>query len=303
MRYREVTVALFRVEIAGRGRLARGPVEGPPTELLPVHVTVDALLGGGGDALQRALRGPGAGPVPADVRLLAPLGTQEIWAAGVTYRRSREARMEESEAPDHYARVYDAERPELFMKAAPGRARGPDESIAIRADSGWDVPEPELGLVIDAAGAIAGYVVGNDVSSRSIEGDNPLYLPQAKVYDGSCAIGPCIVPVGDAPALRDMRIRLWVTRQGRLVFADEVEVSELRRSPDELAAWLFRASSFPVGVVLLTGTSIVPDAGFTLQAGDDVEIALPGVGVLRNTVDVVGAGSDEFRGRVGGGPG
>lgn len=286
-------MAVFKVEVDGHERLARGPAEGRPIALLPPDVTIDGLLAAGDDALSTVVRGRDDGPVPETARLLAPIGSQEIWAAGVTYRRSREARMEESEVPDHYARVYDADRPELFLKATPGRARGPGDPVGIRADSGWDVPEPEVGLVLDASGRLAGYVIGNDVSSRSIEGENPLYLPQAKIYDGSCAIGPGLVPLDEAPSLQDMRIALRVTRQGRAIFTDQVDVSELHRTPAELAEWLFRASSFPVGVVLLTGTSIVPDPGFSLMAGDQVEIALPGVGVLRNGVEVVGGGSAE----------
>lgn len=281
-------MVLFRIEVDGRRQLARGSVEEGPTELLPFEVTLDGLLAAGGDALVAASRGAGVGPVPAGARLLTPLEGQEVWAAGVTYRRSRQARMDESTAPDHYARVYEAERPELFFKAAAGRVRGAGAPIAIRADSGWDVPEPELGLVLDASGRVAGYVVGNDVSSRSIEGENPLYLPQAKVYDGSCAVGPGIVPVDEAPPLEQMRITLRVERRSAAVFVDEVAVADLHRTPADLAAWLFRASSFPVGVVLLTGTSIVPEPDFTLVEGDVVEITLPGVGTLRNPVEVVG---------------
>jgi 2-dehydro-3-deoxy-D-arabinonate dehydratase len=218
------------------------------------------------DALAAELRGPSAGPVPAGARIIAPIGGQEVWAAGVTYTRSRDARVLESGTPDHYERVYLAERPELFLKAASGRVRGPGEPVGIRADSGWDVPEPELAVVADSAGKIVGYLNGNDMSSRSIEGENPLYLPQAKIYTGSCAVGPCL--------------------------ATPDEVPDLHRSPDDLVRWLFRALDFPVGVVLLTGTAIVPPPDFTLRTGDEVIIATTGLGELRNVVEVVGSSAE-----------
>jgi 2-dehydro-3-deoxy-D-arabinonate dehydratase len=213
---------------------------------------------------------------------------QEIWAAGVTYERSREARREESKLPDQYERVYDAERPEVFFKSAGRWARGSNEPVGIRADSTWDVPEPELGLVVNSAGDIVGYTIGNDMSSRSIEGENALYLPQAKYYTGSCAIGPCIVPVGEAPAIRDMSIRLRIARAGTTLFDDTVAAARMKRSPEELVDWLFRAQEFPDGVVLLTGTGLVPAGDFTLQPGDEVAVAITGLGELRNTVERVG---------------
>src|SRR3954449_6178485 len=203
-------MAIWRVQTAGGERVARGPVEAGPTELL--EGTLDGLLAGGSrDA-------PADGPVPAGSVVLAPVGAQEVWAAGVTYAASRTARNEESGGHDFYDKVYDAERPELFFKAAPGRVRGPGAAIGVRADSGWDVPEPELALMISADGEILGYTIGNDVSSRSIEGENPLYLPQAKVYRGSCALGPCIVPAAEAPAPADMEVRLRVFRGGEPAF-------------------------------------------------------------------------------------
>jgi 2-dehydro-3-deoxy-D-arabinonate dehydratase len=284
-------LAVWRVRTAAGERLARGPVEAGPAELLPAGLTVDGLLGGEAGALDAALAGPADGPVPAGAVTAVPVGGQEVWAAGVTFWRSREARMEESEGaePDIYDRVYEAERPELFFKAAPGRSRGPGEPVGVRADSGWDVPEPELALVADCRGEIVAYTIGNDLSSRSIEGENPLYLPQAKVYLGSCALGPALVPVAEAPAFPDLEIRMVVVRDGGEAFAGSVPLSDMRRRPEELVDWLFRAQEFPVGVVLLTGTSIVPPSGFTLRAGDLVSITVPGLGQLSNPVELVPA--------------
>ena len=221
--------------------------------------------------------------------MLAPVQGQEVWAAGVTYESSRVARNEESGGHDFYDRVYDAERPELFFKAAPGRVRGPGGLIGVRRDSGWDVPEPELGLVCSAAGKIVGYTIGNDVSSRSIEGENPLYLPQAKVYRGSCALGPCIVGVDEAPPLKELEIELRIARDRTTIFTGFTSAAQLHRTPEELVQWLFRAQDFPAGVVLLTGTSIIPEPEFTLRSGDKVRISITGLGELVNTVEEVGA--------------
>jgi 2-dehydro-3-deoxy-D-arabinonate dehydratase len=281
-------VALWRIRTAEGERLAVGPVAGGPTALLPAGATVDELLAGPAGALADALAGGGGGPVPAGSTVLAPVGGQEVWAAGVTFQRSRAARNEESGGHDHYDQVYEAERPELFLKAAPGRCRGPGARVGIRADSRWDVPEPELAVVANARGEIVAYTIGDDVSSRSIEGENPLYLPQAKVYTGSCALGPCLVPVAEAPRFAELEIRLAITRRGEDVFADSVALTDMRRRPEELVDWLFRAQEFPVGVVLLTGTSIVPPPELTLQAGDRVTVAVPGLGELVNLVEVVG---------------
>jgi 2-dehydro-3-deoxy-D-arabinonate dehydratase len=282
--------ALWRVETPSGSRLAAGPVEVGPLRLLPADVRLDDLLARGGDALPAALAAALDEAVPAGSRVLCPLEGQEVWASGVTFERSREARNEEAGrevgAVDFYDRVYDAERPELFGKAAPGRSRGPEEAVLIRADSGWDVPEPELGLVVDAAGEIVAFTVGNDMSSRSIEAENPLYLPQAKVYAGSCAVGPCLVPVADVPPPAELEIRLLIERDGRPLYSDQVSVSTMHRQLDELVDWLFRGQDFPVGVVLLTGTSIVPPLEFTLQTADVVTIEIPGIGRLRNPVDV-----------------
>ncbi len=285
--------ALFRLLLPdGTVRLGRGEVSAGPRELLPPGLDIDGLLGGDGTpagaALTAALAGPTDGEVPAGSEVLAPVAGQEVWASGVTFERSREARNEEAGPVDIYDRVYDAVRPELFCKATPGRVRGPGAPICIRRDSGWDVPEPELGLVADRAGRLVALTVGNDVSSRSIEGENPLYLPQAKVYTGSCALGPALVPLDEAPELGSLVIELTIRRDGQELFADSVPLSEMRRRPEELLDWLFAALEFPTGVVLLTGTSIVPPQEFTLHAGDVVEIAVSGVGILANPVEEVG---------------
>ena len=218
------------------------------------------------------------------VTLRPPMGQQEVWAAGVTYFRSREARMEESEKEaDVYDRVYGAERPELFFKATPHRVVGHGESVAIRADSSWNVPEAELTLAVNRRGAIIGFTIGNDMSSRSIEGENPLYLPQAKVYDGSCALGPCLC-LADEPLDPATEIRLRVSREGETVVEDHTTLSQLKRSPEELVSYLFRESSFPHGAFLLTGTGIVPEADFTLKSGDAISITIEPMGTLTNVV-------------------
>jgi 2-dehydro-3-deoxy-D-arabinonate dehydratase len=293
-------MALWRVETGDGPRLAAGPVEEGPQQFLPAGVRLDDLLARGG-ALGDALSAATGDAVPAGARVLCPLDGQEVWASGVTFERSREARNEEAGrevgSVDFYDRVYDAERPELFAKASPGRSRGPGEPVAIRADSGWDVPEPELGLVVDAGGTIVAYTVGNDMSSRSIEAENPLYLPQAKVYTGSCAVGPCLVPVADVAPPAELEIRLLIERGGEELYADQVSVSTMHRQLYELVDWLFRGQDFPVGVVLLTGTSIVPPLEFTLQDGDVVTIEIPGVGRLRNPVQVRDTSSRRARAR------
>ena len=223
--------------------------------------------------------------VVGEVDFLAPIdGQTEVWAAGVTYKRSEEARVEESGTPDVYTKVYGAERPELFFKATPRRVAGPGAPIAVRADSTWDVPEPELAIVVNAHAEIVGYTIGNDVSSRSIEGDNPLYLPQAKVYAGSCALGPGIVPAWQVPDPYDLTIRMRIERGGRQHWQGETSTGELKRRLDELVSYLFREDDFPDGVILCTGTALVPDSPFTLEAGDVVEIEIDRLGTLRNPV-------------------
>ena len=224
--------------------------------------------------------------IPDGARVVAPVESQEVWGAGVTYLRSRDARREEAVDPTPYDDVYEAERPEIFFKAPGWRCVGPGEPIAIRRDSAWNVPEPELTLVLDAGIRIAGYTVGNDISSRSIEGENTLYLPQAKTYEGSCSLGPCIVPVEDVPA--PFTIRMEIVRGDRVVFADETSTDQMKREFDELARWLANALTFPVGALLLTGTGIVPEPAFTLRPGDVVRIDVEGVGTLANPVVEVG---------------
>jgi 2-dehydro-3-deoxy-D-arabinonate dehydratase len=216
---------------------------------------------------------------------LAPIGNQEVWAAGVTYYRSRTARMEESKdagGGSFYDRVYAAERPELFFKATGRRVVGPGHPVRIRSDAKWSVPEPELTLVINAAGQIIGCTIGNDMSSRDIEGENPLYLPQAKVYDGSCALGPCILLTSEPS--RDTAIRIEILRRGLPVFSGNTTLAELKREPKELASFLYRDNSFPHGAFLMTGTGIVPGDDFALQHGDVIRIAIDGIGVLENPV-------------------
>ncbi|AUX37533.1 MULTISPECIES: fumarylacetoacetate hydrolase family protein [Sorangium] len=245
-------------------------------------LTLPDPLGAVRDARARAA----AYPLPPEVPLLAPIDSQEVWAAGVTYERSRNARKEESAGGgDFYDRVYDAERPELFFKAVPRLVAGPGAPVRVRRDSSWNVPEPELSLVVSAAGRIVGYTAGNDVSSRSIEGDNPLYLPQAKIYDGCCALGPAIA-LADEPGLdlRALSIQLAIRRRGEVVFAGETSTARMRRAPEELVGYLTRELSFPAGVVLMTGTGIVPPDSFTLEPDDLVEITIPGAGTLANPI-------------------
>ena len=220
---------------------------------------------------------------PAEGALLAPIeDTQEVWAAGVTYLRSREARMAESETADIYDKVYEAERVEVFFKSNGWRVMGHGDEIRVRRDSTWDVPEPELALVLNRAGDIVGYTAGNDVSSRSIEGENPLYLPQAKVYNGSCALGPGIV-VAEPDAMRDLPLCLTIERDGATVFDGETRTSQLKRSLEEIAKWLYAELDFPEGAFLMTGTGLVPPDEFSLTPGDAVRIALGDL-VLANTV-------------------
>jgi 2-dehydro-3-deoxy-D-arabinonate dehydratase len=280
-------VALWQVVVDGGPRLARGPVGDGPVELLDAGATIDGVLGGGPGALQELLDGPSAGPVPDGVQLLAPAGAQPVWAAGVTFLRSRDARLQESRGLDAYDKVYLADRPELFLKALPGAARGPGQPIGVRADSDWDVPEPELAVVADRRGEIVAYTIGDDVSSRSIEGENPLYLPQAKLYRASCALGPCLVPVGEAPEPAAMEIALSIERDGAELFGDRCSVADMKRSLPELVDWLWRGQDLPLGAVLLTGTSIVPPPELSLRPGDQVTISITGLGQLTNPVELV----------------
>jgi 2-dehydro-3-deoxy-D-arabinonate dehydratase len=223
-----------------------------------------------------------SGPAPDE--LLPPIGSQEVWAAGVTYYRSRSARMEESAGEgDYYDRVYQAPRPELFFKASPHRVVGPGQEVRIRSDSKWNVPEPELTVCVSSAGRIVGYTIGNDMSSRDIEGENPLYLPQAKVYDQCCALGPCIL-LGAEPLPGSTEIALEIRRSDAVVFSGSTRLEQMKRKPEELVEYLFRENSFPSGCFLLTGTGIVPPSEFTLRSGDAIRITIESIGTLGNGV-------------------
>jgi len=222
----------------------------------------------------------------SSAKIEAPIGSQEVWAAGVTYYRSRSARMEEAKTAgggDFYDRVYAAERPELFFKSTPHRVVGHGQQVRIRKDASWSVPEPELTLLINNRGQIIGYTAGNDMSSRDIEGENPLYLPQAKVYVGSCALGPCIL-IGSEPLSTSTPIRLEIARNGSTEFAGATTLAELKRAPAALVEYLFRDNSFPFGAFLMTGTGIVPPDSFTLASGDRIGITIDPIGTLENTV-------------------
>jgi 2-dehydro-3-deoxy-D-arabinonate dehydratase len=224
----------------------------------------------------------------AQVDLCAPVERQEVWAAGVTYLRSKTARMEESNfSATAYDRVYEAERPEIFFKSSPEKVVPTGQPVGIRHDARWNVPEPELALVLNAKGKIVGYTIGNDMSSRDIEGENLLYLPQAKTYNRSCALGPWIVVGATESVARDWKIRIEIRRGDESVFAGETSVGQIKRKFEELAGFLFRCQVFPHGAVLLTGTGVVPPDTFTLQAADQIHIEISGIGSLRNSVVVV----------------
>ena len=235
--------------------------------------------------LHAAISGKGVESLdPATI--LAPIVSQEVWAAGVTYFRSRNARIEESKdagGGDFYDRVYAAERPELFFKATGRRVVGPCGAVRIRSDARWSVPEPELTLLIGPTGDILGYTIGNDMSSRDIEGENPLYLPQAKVYDRSCALGPCIL-INSDPLPTTTPIRIEILRGGSAVFFGATTLAELKRKPADLAAYLFRENTFPYGAFLMTGTGVVPPDDFTLAPGDKIRITIDPIGTLENDV-------------------
>ena len=269
-----------------RHETAGGPRWALDGGFLPPSFTLDVLLQLPKAATTGFLRGFPKGTPTNGAPLLAPVEpTSEVWAAGVTYLRSRDAREEESAVKDVYTRVYEAKRPELFFKAPGWRVAGHDRPIRVRHDSAWNVPEPELAVVINPAGEIVGHTVCNDVSSRDIEGDNPLYLPQAKVYNGSCAVGPGI-HVGNTERLRDLTIALEITRAGRIAFTGETRTSQIKRSLDELAGFLFMELDFPKGALLSTGTGIVPGQDFSLTHGDVVAITIGGVdGITTMTLE------------------
>ena len=259
----------------GRVRLLGGP-----------HRLSDVLHADDPAGLARSLLTAGdPGAAVETTSLLAPLDAQEVWAAGVTYKRSREARERESAgAARFYDLVYNAARPELFFKAPAWRVVGPGGAVRIRRDARWSVPEPELALVISPKLKIVGYTIGNDMSSRDIEGENPLYLPQAKFYDGSCSLGPAVTLAGSLPPAERAAIRLTITRGGSVAFDGSTTLAMMHRSFEDLVSWLGRETSFPDGVVLLTGTGVVPPDDFTLAAGDVIVIEIDGIGRLVNTV-------------------
>jgi 2-dehydro-3-deoxy-D-arabinonate dehydratase len=226
------------------------------------------------------------GHVLINKKLYPPIGDQEVWAAGVTYLRSKTARMEESNnsgGAGFYDHVYDAARPELFYKSSPGNVVGPNDIVHIRKDSKWNVPEPELTLFINKYGNIQGYAIGNDMSSRSIEGENPLYLPQAKVYERSAALGPCLL-VLNHPIDPDTVINMQIIRNQKEIYSDSVSIRQMKRKHNELVDFLYAENAFPSGCYLMTGTSLVPPSEFTLQVNDEVQIAIDGIGLLRNIV-------------------
>jgi 2-dehydro-3-deoxy-D-arabinonate dehydratase len=221
-----------------------------------------------------------------DDNILPPIGSQELWACGVTYLRSKVGRQEESKSSggaDFYAKVYEAERPEVFFKSTAHRIVGHKAKVRIRKDSTWDVPEPELTLVVTSSGKIVGYTIGNDMSSRSIEGENPLYLPQAKTYDACAALGPCIY-ISDKPIDNNSMIYLQISRNNEVVFEDSISLNQMKRTAEELVSFVFRECSFPQGCLIMTGTGIVPGSDFTLQSGDEIKISIDNIGTLINTV-------------------
>jgi 2-dehydro-3-deoxy-D-arabinonate dehydratase len=238
------------------------------------------------EEVHRLLDGNGPSAIAiSEVQLLAPLDAHEVWAAGVTYKRSKTARMEESAAAAScYDRVYNSPRPELFLKATPHRVAGPGQAVRIRRDAHWNVPEPELTLVLNSRAQLVGFTIGNDMSSRDIEGENPLYLPQAKVYDQCCGLGPWITLPEGMPSHGSFGISMRVHRGNSVVFSGQTSTSQMARSFDELIGWLSRDNSFPAGAMLLTGTGIVPENNFTLHAGDRIEISIDGIGTLMSPV-------------------
>lgn len=272
-------------------RTSRGPVVATPGGLYRLKADWDALVCSDNlhQRLLEEIGAPDAEKLPGTLPegILPPTGRQEVWASGVTYWRSRSARMEESKdsgGSSFYDKVYEAERPELFFKAAPHRVSGHGQPIRIRRDSAWNVPEPELTLLLNPSGHITAYTIGNDMSSRDIEGENPLYLPQAKCYDGSCALGPCLY-VSPEPLPKSTEISLEIHRGGKTVFSGSVAISQIRREFGELASYLFREMSFPYGCLLMTGTGIVPPNDFSLQPGDEVQIRIDPIGTLANRVE------------------
>ena len=268
-------------------RTARGVAVNDNGRLFSANMTWDEMVRSDDPASYLRSAASRDSPVaPGVEKLLAPIGSQEVWAAGVTYFRSRSARMEESKdagGGSFYDRVYSAVRPELFFKATARRVVGLGADVRIRSDAQWSVPEPELTLLINPRGEIIGYTIGNDMSSRDIEGENPLYLPQAKVYDGSCALGPCVL-LSREPLPKSTSIRIEIVRNNSTSFEGTTTLAELKREPAELASYLFRDNTFPDGAYLMTGTGIVPPDDFTLAHGDLIRITIDGIGTLENRV-------------------
>ncbi len=278
----------FRSRHDPAGRVSVGWVSADERHVRPCGDSLTELLEAADPVAAAESAAAGSGWPLAELEILPPVERQEVWAAGVTYLRSKAARMEESEfSATAYDRVYDAERPELFFKATPERVVGPDDTIGIRGDSRWTVPEPELALYFNSRGRVVGCTVGNDVSGRDIEGENLLYLPQAKIFTGSCALGPWVTVGVTEEEVRSWTISLQSERAGATVFSGQTEVGRLKRRFAELGRFLFASQHFPHGVVLLTGTGIVPPDDFTLHPGDEVAIAISGIGTLRNRAVVV----------------
>lgn len=248
-------------------------------------LTLDAIFAQADPARWLHDQLPHAAPILRPANLLAPIGSQEVWASGVTYLRSRDARMDESKdsgGGTFYDRVYDAERPEIFFKATPHRVSGPEGKLTLRSDAKWNVPEPELALAINTAGKIFGYTIGNDLSSRDIEGENPLYLPQAKVWGLCCGLGPALVVREPLPI--ETKIEIQILRNGETVFAGDTALDQMKRQLPELAEFLYRDNAFPHGAYLLTGTGTVPPNDFTLATGDEMRISIAGLGTLINRI-------------------
>jgi len=266
--------------IAGERVIDVSAIGGPITLAEALSGSLDELR----DALQPDNLDEHEGSPLSEVKLVAPIDEQEVWAAGVTYLRSRDARMEESQEKTVYDRVYDADRPEIFFKANAARVANPGEPVAVRSDSTWDVPEPEMVLVLTSRGEIAGYTIGNDVSSRSIEGENPLYLPQAKMYRRCAALGPVIALAWEHDHPQNAAISLLIRRAGATVFEGQTSTGQMHRTFADLVSYLFRDNDFPHGAFLMTGTGIIPPSEFTLQDGDEVAIAIEGIGTLVNPV-------------------
>lgn len=256
------------------------------TQVEKCHKLADILHSPDPVGLAKFLIDPDAKPIPIDeVRFLAPIDQQEVWAAGVTYKRSQVARMEESESgASHYDKVYTAPRPEIFFKANAARVSGPGQIVRVRHDSKWSVPEPEFTLVISPQGKIVGYTIGNDMSARDIEGENPLYLPQAKVYNQCAGLGPSILLADEPLDLPNTTIQLTIERGGKSVFAGETNLGQMARGFEELVGWLTRENDIPAGAFLMTGTGVVPPDDFTLKDGDAVSISITGIGTLENPV-------------------